>query len=116
MALMPSSLPDWLRVSWLSFLPLALPFAARIAWEKTVWTMVRGPQMVGFSVGHIHPLFFITGALSAYLIVAWLLPAGIYAIVRRKNVSRMDPVMILIGIFVAVTIMIPDELFVSSRR
>ena len=116
MALMRSGLPDWLRVSWLCCLPLALPFAARIVWEKTVWTMVRGPQRVGFSLGHIHPLFFITGALSAYLVVAWLVPAGIYAIVRRKNVSGMDLAMILIGIFLAVTIIIPDELFAGSRR
>jgi hypothetical protein len=72
--------------------------------------------MVGFSLGHIHPLFFITGALSAYLVVAWSVPAGIYAIVRRKNVSGMDLAMILIGIFLAVTIIIPDELFASSRR
>jgi hypothetical protein len=113
---MRSSLPGWLRVSWLCFLPLALPFAARIAWEKTVWTIVRGPQMIGFSLGHIHPLFFITGALSAYLIVAWLMPAGIYAIVRRKNTSGMDLAMILVGIFVAVTIIIPDDLFAGSRR
>src|SRR5216684_8669939 len=116
MVLMRSSLPDWLRVSWVCFWPLGLPFAARIEWEKTVWTMVRGPQMVGFSLGHIHPLSFITGALSAYLIVAWLVPAGIYAIVRRKNVSGMDLAMILIGIFVAVTIIIPDKLFAGSRR
>jgi hypothetical protein len=72
--------------------------------------------MIGFSLGHIHPLFFITGALSAYLIVACLVPAGIYAIVRRKNASGMDLAMILVGIFVAVTIIISDDLFAGSRR
>jgi hypothetical protein len=113
---MRGSLPDWLRFSWYCFLPLGLPFAARIAWEETVWTMARGPQMVGFSLMHIHPLFFITGTLSAYLIVAWLVPAGTYAVVRRKNVSGMDLAMILIALFVAITIIIPDDLFAVSRR
>jgi hypothetical protein len=64
--------------------------------------MMRGPQMVGFSLGHIHPLFFITGALSAYLMVVWLVPAGIYAVVRRKNVSGIDLAMIITGILVAI--------------
>jgi len=72
--------------------------------------------MVGFSLGHIHPLFFITGALSACLMVVWLAPAGIYAIVRRKNVSGIDLAMIFVGMLVAAALIIPDDLFAGTRR
>lgn len=95
---------------------MGLPFAVRIAWEKTVWTIVRGSQMVGFSLMHIHPLFFVGGSLSALLILAWLVPAGIYGVVRRKNVSGPDLVMILIAILVAVAMFVPDDFFAGSRR
>ena len=48
--------------------------------------------------------------------ILWLVPAAIYAVVRRKNISAIDLAMILIGILVAVALMIPDDLFVGSRR
>ena len=72
--------------------------------------------MVGFSLFHIHPLFAIAGGLSDYLMILWLVPAGVYAVVRRRNVSAIDLAMIFIGILVAVALMIPDDLFVGSRR
>ena len=48
-------MPYPLKVWWFFCAPIALPFAVRIAWEKTVWMWSRGPQMVGFSLMHIHP-------------------------------------------------------------
>jgi hypothetical protein len=55
---MTSALPKWLRTAWIILAPLGLVFAARIAWEKTVWTLHRGPQNVGFSLMHTSPAFF----------------------------------------------------------
>ncbi len=75
---MKGALPDWLRVMWFFAAPVALVFALRIAWEKTVWTILRGPQMVGFSLMHIHPLFSILGALCSYALILWLIPAIVY--------------------------------------
>jgi hypothetical protein len=75
-----------------------------------------GPQRVGFSLAHIHPLFFVTGAHSASLIIGWLVPAGIYAIVRRKNVSGLDLGMILVALLVAVAIIVPNNFFAGLQR
>ena len=105
------AIPDWLRFSWLCFAPLGLTFAGRIAWEKTVWTVVRGPQMVGFSLAHIHPDFFILGLLSAGMLMLWLLPAAIYAYRRREDASALDLLMILAAALVTVVMLIPDTLF-----
>ena len=66
------AIPFGLRLIWFFFAPLAILFAGRVMWEETVWTWERGPQMVGFSLLHIHPLFAITGALCCYLTMLWL--------------------------------------------
>jgi hypothetical protein len=70
-------------------LPIArgLALASRIAWEKTVWAWTRGTQVVGFSMIHIHPFFFIAGALCCHLLMLWLIPGIVYAIRQWENVS-----------------------------
>jgi hypothetical protein len=35
-----SALPDPLKVGWFFSFPIAALFAARIMWEKTVWTTI----------------------------------------------------------------------------
>src|SRR6516162_762997 len=54
---MPGALPNYLKVWWVSASPFAFLFAARILWEKTIWTWSRGPQIVGLASWHIHPGF-----------------------------------------------------------
>ena len=113
---MQRAIPKWLRVAWICLLPLGLSFAGRIAWEKTVWTINRGPQMVGFSLMHIHPEFSIGGTLCSYLLIVWLAPALIYLTVNRKQITAVDIAMIILTLFVAVAIMTPDALFASSHQ
>jgi len=107
----PSALPDSLKVWWFFAFPIAAMFAARIMWEKTVWTWSRGPQMVGFSLMHIHPFFAIVGMVSCLAVMVWLLPAIPYAIMRRKIISVADVVMVTCAALVAVAVVIPDYFF-----
>ncbi len=106
-----SSLPDWLKVLWLCCSPVALLFSARIAWEKTVWTWTRGPQMVGFSLMHTDPLFAIVGGLFAFGLMVWLVPAVVFLIMRRRNITWPDVAMVGTGAFVTATILLPDTFF-----
>jgi hypothetical protein len=108
---MANALPGWMRTLWLYFAPFGLVFSFRIAWEKTVWTWSRGPQMVGFALMHIHPGLAIGGALCCYLLMLWLIPATIYLIVGRKRISRIDRAMVGVSLFVAAALIIPDTFF-----
>lgn len=112
---MKAAFPKWFRVAWICLAPLGLSFAGRIAWEKTVWTVSRGPQMVGFSLMHIHPGFSIGGALCSYLLMLWLVPALLYSTANRNRVSALEITMVVLTVFVAAAIVTPDTLFVSSH-
>lgn len=112
---MQSAFPDWFWWAWVCCLPWGLAFAARIAWEKTVWTVVRGPQMVGYSLAHMYPGFFVGGALCSILLAFWLIPALVYLVARRKDISAFDIVMVFIALFVAAAIVTPESFFASSR-
>jgi ankyrin repeat protein len=51
----------------------AFALALRFVWEQTVWTWQRGPQMVGFSLIHVHGGLFALGLLAALGVHLWLL-------------------------------------------
>jgi hypothetical protein len=110
-----SAIPNSLRVAWRCFAPLGICLSIRIAWEKTFLTWDRGAQMIGFSLVHIHSLFFILGALCSYLLILWLVPALIHVIVRRNRISVADIVMILTGFFIVVVMATPDTFFASAK-
>jgi hypothetical protein len=110
-----SALPTWLRIAWFYVSPLGFCFAMRIAWEKTVWTIVRGPQMVGFSLVHIHPMFFLTGLLCSWFLMLWLVPALIYMIVLRDSIRSFEIAMVAVAVFVAAAVLIPDTFFATGR-
>ena len=105
------AIPDFLRIWWFFCAPLALPFAVRTLWEKTVWTWSRGPQMVGFSLMHIHPGLAIIGLLGSMGLMLWLLPAIPYTVVRRKALGLPDVAMIACAAFVTLALTIPDNFF-----
>lgn len=106
-----SILPKWLRVTWLCFAPFALLFATRIAWEKTFLTWAHGPQMVGFSLMHIHPGFFLTGLFCSCCLLLWLAIATVFMIKRRTMPSRKDMLMTALCIFVLAAFIVPDQAF-----
>jgi hypothetical protein len=109
------AIPNWLRVAWLCFAPLGVCLSLRIAWEKTFLTWDQGAQMIGFSLVHLHPTFFILGALCSYLLILWLVPAVIFVIARRKKISIADILMILTSFFIAVVMVVPDTFFASPK-
>jgi hypothetical protein len=110
-----SALPRWLRLSWLFLAPIGLPFAARIAWEKTVWTWVHGPQAVGFSLMHVHPFFSIAGIVCCYLLMLWLIPAAIHLVSRWRIRSKTDVAMVVLCLLVTLAIVLPDAFFARLR-
>jgi hypothetical protein len=105
------ALPYALKVWWFCTSPVALLFAARIMWEKTVWTWTRGPQAVGFSLMHIHPALAIIGMLGCLALMAWLLPAVFYAVARRESINAADISMIACSALVAFALVVPDNFF-----
>jgi hypothetical protein len=108
---MQSALPIWLRMWWAMSAPLGLLLAGRVAWEKTVWTWTRGPQMVGWSLLHIHPGFAVLGFLCCLSLMAWLIPFTVYAIAHRKAMRATDVVMLACSLLVVVAIITPDTFF-----
>ena len=104
---MHSALPRWLRIVWLCSSPLGLLFGGRIAWEKTVWRWTRGPQAIGFSMMHIHPLLAMAGILSCYVLMTWLVPAVILVAIRWKSSSKAEIAMVAVCVLVTLAIVLP---------
>jgi hypothetical protein len=48
------------------------------------------------------------------MLILWLAPASIYAIVRRNKISSVDIAMILRGVFAAVVMALPDTFFPTT--
>ena len=112
---MQSALPRWLRLSWPFLAPIGLLFAARIAWEKTIWTWTRGPQAVGFSLMHIHPFFGIAGITCCVLLMLWLVPASYYVISRWGISSKADIAMVVLSLLLTGAIVLPDTFFAQVK-
>lgn len=110
---MPGALPSFLKVWWISSSPFAFLFAARILWEKTIWTWSRGPQMVGFALWHIHPGFAVAGTLASLAIVLWLLIAVPVAIARRHDIEPSDWLMMAGSVLVIAILAVPDTFFAT---
>jgi|GEM_PF-4425893 hypothetical protein len=109
---MRSAIPKWLRIAWLLLAPLGFLFTTRIAYEKTVLTWLNGPQMIGFSMMHMFPTFFIFGALSCYGLMIWPLIAAYFLIRRFRAISITDIAMSMLCILAIVITAIPDNFFV----
>ena len=114
MNMVRGALPGGLWILWLCFAPVGIPFTARVAWEKTILTWQRGPQMVGFSLMHIHPIFAIFGMLCSLCIMLLLIPSAVYAIRRRRDISILDALMLMCSVFITVAIILPDTFFVAK--
>lgn len=111
----PGALPDSLKTCWVCASPLAFLFAGRILWEKTIRTWSQGPQVVGFALWHIHPVFAIVGALSSFAIIVWLLIAVPYAIVRRRDIEPWDWLMMAGAVMVLFALAVPDTFFAAAK-
>jgi hypothetical protein len=67
--------------------------------------------MIGFSLMHIHPAFFVLGVLCCYGLALWLFSAAFFLIKRRKEISKADVAMGMLSLFVIVVMVIPDNFF-----
>ncbi|MFZ3277266.1 MAG: hypothetical protein WA182_10225 [Candidatus Sulfotelmatobacter sp.] len=108
---LPGALPSFLKVWWVSASPFAFLFAARIFWEKTIWTWSRGPQMVGFALWHIHPGFAVVGTVCSLAVAVWLVITIPYAVVRRRDIEPWDWMMMAVSVAVIVALALPDTFF-----
>ena len=64
--------------------------------------------MIGFSLVHGHPLFFLSGLLCCYGLCLWLVGVVIYLIVKGRRPVSMDLVMCLLSLFVLLALIIPE--------
>ena len=112
-AFLAGTFPKWLRQGWICLVPFGFPFACRIAWEKTFLTWLRGPQMIGFSLMHVHPMFFLGGLLCSYGFILWLITATIYLIKGGMKATKLDAAMYLLGLFIVLALVVPDFAFAS---
>ena len=94
---------------------MGLAVSARILWEKTLLTAERGEQMIGFSMMHIHPGFFFGGLLCSLVMLAWLVPAVIYAALARLKVGMIDYAMVLGSLLVLAAMLLPDNFGLKLR-
>ena len=107
----PGALPGFLKVWWVCVSPIAFLFAARILWEKTIWTWSRGPQMVGFTLWHVHPGLAVLGTACSLAIALWLLITVPYAIVRHHYIKTADWSAMVGSALVIVALALPDTFF-----
>jgi hypothetical protein len=79
--------PAVLKYIGIPVLAVSWALAARLAWEQTVLSWARGPQMVGFSLLHAGPgVPLILGTLAG---LAWVLAVLIAALVTRSLGGRL---------------------------
>ena len=105
----PGASPRFLKVWWLSASPFAFLFVARVLWEETFWTWLRGPQAVGFALWHVHSSFAVVGTLCALTVPPCLLLSVPYAIARRHDIEPWDWFMMAASVFVIVALTVPDN-------
>jgi|KBSMisStaDraftv2_1062788.scaffolds.fasta_scaffold277634_2 hypothetical protein len=74
--------PGWLQSIGIVVAGLSVLLAARLAWEQTVWSWERGPQMVGFSL--MHSGFGILLMLAVWAGVVWVAVALLVGVRRRS--------------------------------
>ena len=89
-------MPRVLRVVGLYLCPAAAPLVLRLLWEMAALTWQRGPQMVGFTLLHVHPVPAIIAALCWMAVAAWLIAALSLRAIGRISFSRLDCVVVCI--------------------
>jgi len=67
--------------------------------------------MVGFSLMHIHPVFFLIGALCSYWLLLWLAIAIVFMAKGRIMHPMKDMLMVALCLFVLVALIVPDQAF-----
>jgi len=96
-------LPKWLKMAWYFLSPIGLPFALLIAYEKIG---LRGAQGL-FSLGYLHPDFFIFGSVCGIALIDWPVMGVVYMVQRCDSVTPVDKLMIAMAALASVALAIP---------
>jgi len=82
------TLPKWLIVWWWIAIISATPLYLRLLWEQTLLTWTEGPQNVGWTLIHNYIEFYIFGLIAFLLVLAWLLSASAYLLIKRQYPAK----------------------------
>ena len=72
----------------IAFFVLAAIAIGENVYEQTVLTWLRGPQMIGLSIAHLHPLLLILGSAGILLLhfwLAWFFSQSVKRLLQRRG-------------------------------
>jgi hypothetical protein len=106
-SMMNRAFPKWFTLlGWIFYVPASL-FVIRLLWEKTLLTWREGPQMIGFTMVHLHPIPFFIGVTGMLLCDLWILTAIVFLILRRKTIRPTEKVQFAVVILTIAIDFIP---------
>jgi hypothetical protein len=109
-------LPRNFRVAGTLILIFALPLIVRILWEETFLTCERGPQAVGFAMGHVMPALLILGSLGVLVALIWLACAAYLALWKRIRLTVTDRVFVATVLILVCLMFVPYGFWEYSMR
>src|SRR5450755_348323 len=86
----PRVLGRGLLIWWWIAIAASTPLFIRTLWEETLLTWREGPQMIGFTIAHVHPEILLLGVLGYLATLAWLVTAVVLFLKRRKRPSGVQ--------------------------
>ena len=103
---MKVKVPNWIKFFWIIALPGLLLFLGRMTYECIYLTYKNGPQMIGFSLIHLHPILYIFMIYSYFASIIWIIICTIWMIKTKKEKKKPDGLGIFISTFIIVVIII----------
>jgi hypothetical protein len=104
-------MPNWIRIFWIIILPGLLIFFGRMIYECIFLTYKNGPQMIGFSFIHLHPIVYIFMILSYFAAIIWILVCTIWMIKTKVKKNRPGGIFIfIITLFIVMTIILLEPI------
>lgn len=108
--------PKFLTVSWWFVYPPLAVLEARLLWEQTWLTYMRGEQMIGFSMAHQLPLLVLIGLAGWVGCILWSLVALIFILRRRHQVSTVNIVQFALALTTLILMFVPVDKLVLKLR
>jgi hypothetical protein len=89
-------MPKWIKILLIFIAPGLLMFFGRMSYECLYLTYKNGPQMIGFSLIHLHPSLYIFMILSYFAAIIWIIIYAIWIIKVLINRNRPSGLWIFI--------------------
>lgn len=106
----------YLKSGWWSCAPPALFMVGRQAYEETILTLREGPQMIGYSLMHQHPVLFVVCSLALLGLYAWCLAVTVLLFMRRGLMEWPVVVMYLFTLAVLGFSSLPEDFLRAIAR